>query len=252
MDCPTEERLIRNRLEAMAGVVRLDFNLLERRLNVHHRLADPAAISAALHALDMAPSELDAAQPTPPVAPAISRRLGVLLAISGLAAIAAESLAWFSGQENTWPVMALALLSIASSGLPTLKKGWIALKNLTLNIYFLMSLAVAGALLIGKYPEASMVVFLFALAEAIEALSLQRARNAHRFANGPGPGHRRGTDARRLASAGGRRGAPGQPHSGAQRYARTAGCAGGGRTRSAGPGADHWGCCRTSRRVDLL
>lgn len=41
-----------------------------------------------------------------------------------------------------------------------------------------MSLAVVGALVIGKWPEAAMVVFLFAIAEAIEALSLERARNA--------------------------------------------------------------------------
>ncbi|WP_282382676.1 MULTISPECIES: heavy metal translocating P-type ATPase [unclassified Pseudomonas] len=74
--------------------------------------------------------------------------------------------------------MVLAALSILSAGLPTLKKGWIAIKNFTLNIYFLMSLAVVGALVIGKWPEAAMVVFLFAIAEAIEALSLERARNA--------------------------------------------------------------------------
>ncbi|RZO09168.1 heavy metal translocating P-type ATPase [Pseudomonas moorei] len=72
----------------------------------------------------------------------------------------------------------VAALSILSAGLPTLKKGWIAIKNFTLNIYFLMSLAVVGALVIGKWPEAAMVVFLFAIAEAIEALSLERARNA--------------------------------------------------------------------------
>ena len=30
MDCPTEERLIRQKLEPMAGVARLDFNLLSR------------------------------------------------------------------------------------------------------------------------------------------------------------------------------------------------------------------------------
>ncbi|ATN13684.1 MAG: heavy metal translocating P-type ATPase [Pseudomonas sp.] len=76
------------------------------------------------------------------------------------------------------PVMSLAALSILTAGLPTLKKGWIAVKNFTLNIYFLMSLAVLGAMVIGKWPEAAMVVFLFAIAEAIEALSLERARNA--------------------------------------------------------------------------
>jgi Cd2+/Zn2+-exporting ATPase len=62
--------------------------------------------------------------------------------------------------------------------LPTLRKGWIALRNLTLNINFLMSLAVIGALAIGQWPEAAMVVFLFAVAELIESLSLDRARNA--------------------------------------------------------------------------
>jgi Cd2+/Zn2+-exporting ATPase len=100
------------------------------------------------------------------------------LTLSGLAAVGAEVIAWTTGDEGSWLVIALAALSILSAGVPTLKKGWIALKNLTLNIYFLMSLAVAGAVIIGKWPEAAMVVFLFAVAEAIEALSLERARKA--------------------------------------------------------------------------
>ena len=180
MDCPTEEGLIRNRLEAMPEIVRLDFNLMARELTVHHRLDDPQAITAALNQLDMAPSLLEAGAPTAALPPALSTRMKVLLTISGAAAIGAEVMAWTTGQETSERVMALAALSILSAGLPTLKKGWIALKNRTLNIYFLMSLAVIGAIIIGKWPEASMVVFLFALAEAIEALSLERARNAIR------------------------------------------------------------------------
>ena len=43
-----------------------------------------------------------------------------------------------------------------------------------------MSIAVTGAMLIGHWPEAAMVMFLFTLAEAIEAKSLDRARNAIR------------------------------------------------------------------------
>ena len=178
MDCPTEERLIRNRLEPMSGIVRLDFNLLNRELTVHHRLDDPQSIVTALVALDMGPSLIEAGAAPSAVPPALSAKLKGLLAISGVAAIAAEVIAWTTGQEGSWPVMVLAALSILSAGLPTLKKGWIAVKNFTLNIYFLMSLAVVGALVIGKWPEAAMVVFLFAIAEAIEALSLERARNA--------------------------------------------------------------------------
>lgn len=41
-----------------------------------------------------------------------------------------------------------------------------------------MSIAVTGAVLIGQWPEAAMVMFLFTVAELIEAKSLDRARNA--------------------------------------------------------------------------
>jgi Cd2+/Zn2+-exporting ATPase len=179
MDCPTEERLIRKRLEPMDGIVRLDFDLLARELTVHHRLDDTQPIVTALNELDMAPRPLEAgASETAP--PALSARRKIMLAIGGLAAAGAEGLAWASGQENSAPVALLAALSILSAGLPTLKKGWIALVHRDLNIHFLMSLAVIGAVVIGNWPEAAMVIFLFAVAEAIEALSLERARSAIR------------------------------------------------------------------------
>ncbi len=178
MDCPTEERLIRNKLELISGIVRLDFNLLDRELTVHHRLGDPQPIAAALSALDMAPVLLDAETSSAGARPAMSTKQIILLGIGGLTAVSAEAIAWVTGQELSWGIATLAGVSILTVGLPTLKKGWMALKNLTLNIYFLMSVAVAGAALIDKWPEAAMVVFLFAVAEAIEALSLERARNA--------------------------------------------------------------------------
>ncbi len=180
MDCPTEERLIRNRLEPMPGIVRLDFNLLSRELTVYHRLSNSESIVVALNGLDMAPSLLESGISPAALPPVLSARTKMLLAVSGVAAVGAEVVAWTSGQETSERVMILAALSILSAGLPTLKKGWIAIKNRTLNIYFLMSLAVIGAVIIGKWPEASMVVFLFAVAEAIDALSLERARNAIR------------------------------------------------------------------------
>ncbi|MDR1934417.1 MAG: HAD-IC family P-type ATPase, partial [Candidatus Accumulibacter sp.] len=178
MDCPTEERLIRKRLESMDGVVRLDFNLLARELTVYHRLDDPRPIATALAALDMAPRPLAGGEPKSALPPALDARQKIALGIGGLAAASAEGLAWLSGQEISAPVMLLAAVSILAAGLPTLKKGWIALRNRALNIYFLMSLAVLGALAIGNWPEAAMVVFLFALAETIEARSLERARHA--------------------------------------------------------------------------
>lgn len=178
MDCPTEERLIRHRLEAMAGVVRLDFNLFDRELTVFHRLTDTRSIVCALRALDMAPEALGTDAPAAPVPRVLNARLLGMLAVGGLAAIGAELIAWTSADESSWMVIALTFVCIASAGVPILRKGWIALRNLTLNIFFLMSLAVGCALAIGKWPEAAMVIFLFAVAETIEALSLERARHA--------------------------------------------------------------------------
>lgn len=176
MDCPTEERLIRNRLEPMPGVVRLDFNLIGRELTVFHKLKETAAIEQALNELDMAPTPLESGQKAEPLPPAVPLHMKWQLALAGLAATGAEVLDWMGGAS--WAMALAACLAVALSGGPTLKKGWIALRNFTLNIYFLMTLAVLGAVLIGKWSEAAMVVFLFAVAEAIEAVSLERARKA--------------------------------------------------------------------------
>lgn len=182
MDCPTEERLIRNKLEPMAGIVRLDFNLMSRELAVQHTMAGSTEILRALDAIGMDARELGRGQICRPEAagPTIQRTTWWLLGASGVAAIGAEMAAWASGVETSPLIVALTLTSILAGGLPTLKKGWIALKTFTLNINFLMSAAVIGAVAIGEWPEAAVVIWLFAVAEMIEALSLDRARHAIR------------------------------------------------------------------------
>ena len=180
MDCPTEETLIRKKLESMPGVQGLDFNLLEREITVHHSLPGTETLTSALNAIGMAPVEIGTDAPDQSAPRAMEGREKLLLWIGGIAALAAEGLGWITGKETSWPVAALALLSILTAGLPTLHKGWIAVRSFTLNINFLMSLAVIGAVAIQRWPEAAMVTFLFAIAEAIEKLSLENARNAIR------------------------------------------------------------------------
>ncbi|MBI4936892.1 MAG: heavy metal translocating P-type ATPase [Nitrosomonadales bacterium] len=185
MDCPTEEALIRKRLGSVPGIGELAFNLMARRLNVLHTLDDEQPILDALREIGMeAVSAMQAQQGKcsgcKADAPAVSRKIWVMMAVSGAAALAAEILAWTGTAENSPAVIALALFSIATGGSSTLKKGWIALKTFTLNMNFLMSVAMIGAIAIGEWPEAAVVIFLFALAEMIETLSLERAKNAIR------------------------------------------------------------------------
>lgn len=181
MDCPTEEKLIRNKLEPMAGVEDLRFNLMQRELTVSHRLQDDAPVFAALQELKMEPARQDSEGGAPAAhAAGVSTRTKLLVGFSGCAAISAEIIGWTTGNEQSPLVIALSLLAIALGGSDTIKKGFAALKTFTLNINFLMMIAITGAMLIGEWPEAAVVTFLFALAELIEAYSLDRARNAIR------------------------------------------------------------------------
>ena len=175
MDCPTEQGLIETRLGKLAGVSGLEFNLLSRVLGVWHALPDEQAIIAAINELGFSAQPLAAEQPPTSTTPA--SKPWWPLALAGVAALAAELL-HFSALAPEWAVAGVALLAILLSGLSTYKKGWVALKNRNLNINALMSIAVTGAVLIGQWPEAAMVMVLFALAELIEAKSLDRARQA--------------------------------------------------------------------------
>lgn len=180
MDCPTEENLIRAKLTGMIGVAALDFNLIQRRLTVTHSPEVLDNIVTALQAIGFEAKieSGNATAVTPQIEP-VSKTNWWPLAFSGVAATLSEVVGWIAGVQE-WAIIALALLAILSGGLPTYKKGWIALKNGNLNINALMSIAVTGAVAIGHWPEAAMVTFLFTLAELIEAKSLDRARNAIR------------------------------------------------------------------------
>ena len=180
MDCPTEETLIRNKLGTVAGVADLDFNLMQRTLSVRHANQVLPDVLVALQALGFEAQVMDTAEAASPSASPVTTPTNWWpLGISLLTALAAEAVYWLHN-GNHWSVVVLALVSVFTGGLSTYKKGWIALKNLNLNMNALMSIAVTGAMLIGHWPEAAMVMVLFALAEVIEAKSLDRARNAIR------------------------------------------------------------------------
>nr|WP_281401907.1 heavy metal translocating P-type ATPase [Thermomonas brevis] len=178
MDCPTEEGLIRGKLSGMPGVDALAFNLVQRTLTVRHATGVLPDVLAALKSLGFEAEAVATAGGAELTAPVRTRTAWWPLIVSGAAALLAEVVSWLGAPA--WLVIALALVAIGTGGLSTYKKGWIALKNRNLNMNALMSIAVTGAMLIGHWPEAAMVMVLFALAEVIEAKSLDRARNAIR------------------------------------------------------------------------
>lgn len=175
MDCPTEEALIRNKLKGFPGVTGLDFNLLQRNLVISHTLPSLDSVIEALKTIGMQVGSVEAQDELPRA----EKTNWWPLIVSGVAALGAEVIEILIVGHH-WSTLLLALVAILTGGLETYKKGWIALRNRNLNMNALMSIAVTGALGIGQWPEAAMVIFLFALAEVIEVKSLDRARNAIR------------------------------------------------------------------------
>jgi Cd2+/Zn2+-exporting ATPase len=174
MDCPTEEQIIRNRLARVQGVRGLAFDLVERRLKVEHELDSDRPIRDALRSVGMDPSEKeeDVHKRT--------RVRNVLIGVAIALAVSAEVVELTPFPAKEIAEVALTLTAIALCGWPIAKKAWASIKTLTLNISFLMALAVVGAIALQHWAEAAMVISLFALAEAIESRSLEKAHQAVR------------------------------------------------------------------------
>ena len=187
MDCASEESEIRRAVEGIPGVLGLRFQLGERSLRI---AGEPQAALAAVEAIRNSGFEVHAWPDATESSnagdgsdhghdAATGSGLPRLLAALALAT-AAEALSFLAPDApwSKWAGLAVAAAAIGLAGFGTFRKGLSALRHGRLNINALMSVAVAGAFVIGQWPEAAMVMALYAIAELIEARAVDRARNA--------------------------------------------------------------------------
>ena len=189
MDCASEESEIRRALDGITGIHTLSFRLAERSVRID-AAADIA--EAAVAAIRRAGFEIQAWPETDAAAsPATGTGAdddhghapgtGLVRLLIGLAlATGAELLSLLAPETLPIKVLGLAVAgaAIGFAGFDVFKKGLTALSHGRLNITALMTVAVAGAFVIGQWPEAAMVMALYAIAELIEARAVDRARNA--------------------------------------------------------------------------
>ena len=182
MDCSVEESEIRRVVEPIAGVRGLHFQLPRRTVRID---ASDEALPKALNAIRKAgfvpePVQAQAAADAQDDQHGQSSSGYVrLIAALGIA-VGAEAVSYFAPDTMVWKAtgMAVAAVAIWLSGWETYAKGMKAIFSGKLNISALMSVAVTGAFAIGQWPEAAMVMALYAIAELIEAKAVDRARNA--------------------------------------------------------------------------
>jgi Cd2+/Zn2+-exporting ATPase len=175
MDCHEEVAILEHRLKRLAGLEALDADVIGQRLRIKY---DAAKLSAGSIAEAVAQTGMRAwlehEEPEPVTASALTRQR--LLVLSGAAFVAglAGSFLGVPGSVAWMPFV----LSIVLGGVFTARRALVSIRSGILDINALMVIAVGGAMLLGEWSEAASVVFLFALAQLLEARAMDRARGA--------------------------------------------------------------------------
>ena len=174
MDCREEVALIERRFKHLPGVEEFSADLFGQRLHVKYDAAklSTSAISAAVADAGMR-AWLEHEDPV--IGSDRETRVRRWLLVLAGGAMAGGIVA---GGLSAMPTVATGLFGVSvAAGLPwTLRRAWHALRVRSIDISVLMVIAAVGAMVLGEWSEAAAVVFLFALAQALEARTLERAR----------------------------------------------------------------------------
>ena len=176
--CQHEADLLTRRLGTLRGVERTSTDVVRQQLRVAY---DAAVTSTGAIAEAVAETGLRAWPDEPggePAAAAPARPSIPWLAIASAALALGLTLVAFDA-PRPWTIGFLAV-AVAAGGATTLRRAWASARQGRLDMFVLMTVAVIGAAAIGEWIEAATVVVLFALAQALERRSLDRARHAIR------------------------------------------------------------------------
>jgi len=175
MDCADEVVALEQVLRPLKGVREVRVNLMGGKVTLLHDASMTAVqlISAiATTGMKAAPDGEDAAE-----LEGAKRLRQIAVSISGLSLGSGMLFEWLKF-EPVWIADVAYAIAIIAGGWFTVPKAWRAVQRLALDMNVLMTVAVAGALVIQQWSEGAAVTFLFALSELLEAFSLARARKA--------------------------------------------------------------------------
>ncbi|MCM3612282.1 cadmium-translocating P-type ATPase [Planococcus sp. MERTA32b] len=111
--------------------------------------------------------------------PFYKRRQTIETAISFVLLIAGVILSFQTSESDPWAI-GLFGTSMLVGGYHMFRTGLLNLSRLEFDMKTLMTIAVIGAAIIGEWREGAVVVFLFAISEALESFSMNKARQSIR------------------------------------------------------------------------
>lgn len=112
--------------------------------------------------------------------PLWKKRENILALIALLFIAAGYAAAYYTGSKNSTAAVTLYVLAIVIGGFDLFRSGLKNLVRFKFDIETLMTIAIMGAAIIGEWTEGAVVVFLFAVSEALESYSVDKARQSIR------------------------------------------------------------------------
>ena len=184
MDCADCALKVEKGVRKLPGVTQAELNFATTLLVIHGKV-DEVQLNRRVEALGYRLAPVQAARKAKPREAFLPGLLHYLLSsremrlalLGGLLILVSFGLGWagFSG----WPLAGLQITALLLAGFPIARS---ALSNLIINrdfnMNFLMTTAAVGAVIIGEIPEAASLIFLFAIAEALEGYTTDRARRS--------------------------------------------------------------------------
>ncbi len=183
LDCPDCARSVSAAVERIPGVACAELNFASATLLVDF---DPAMVpvsdivdTVTAAGYGAAPLGESAASTPASERSWIDRHLTEVATVgSGVFTALGLVSGWLGAPEAA--SAALFAIAIVSGGLLVWRRAWLSLKANTLDMNVLMTIAVAGAVILGEWGEGATVYFLFALGGLLEAKSLERTRRSIR------------------------------------------------------------------------
>jgi Cd2+/Zn2+-exporting ATPase len=184
MDCADCTQTVKKGVSLLDGVETVEVSLTSQQMKVTGSVDDEKIIARVRElGYDIAQPDTHARVQTPAQKPSFFKYLfsrddarfflaGLVLILPGLI------LQEFLGMEH-WLIDIASVLALIFAGLPVFKSAWGAVRiTRSLNINVLMTIAGIGAVIIGAYTEAGMVMVLFMLGEMIEGYTGEKSRHA--------------------------------------------------------------------------
>ncbi|MGA1197089.1 MAG: heavy metal translocating P-type ATPase, partial [Candidatus Latescibacterota bacterium] len=183
MECAGCAEKVERAVRSLVGICDVQTSVMSQKVTVHYLANDTHAdvISEAIRQAGYSPNAEEVEMLS-----FWRNRERVCTLFAGVFFFLGLGLSWTVGQVEAQPVwtghfewyQVFYVLAAILGGSNFFAAGFRSLRSFSLDIDFLMTIAIIGAVVIGEYMEAAAIAFLFSTAELLEDYAIDRARRS--------------------------------------------------------------------------